>query len=163
MVMMESETAYDIDNCGLGRTKGQLSRSAELSYSQFLSRRLVQNLHGGLRAIDHRRSERAKLGSPAWSMLYIQLAKYPSHYLVLVITEEDFRYALISVEVVRDSVLHDMVMKDIGWLDVRRVHGDEIVVKDHAVSVDPKVGQKRKRDIVESMEHVDIGEQYTPR
>lgn len=107
--------------------------------------------------------ERAKLGSPAWSMLYIQLAKYPSHYLVLVITEEDFRYALISVEVVRDSVLHDMVMKDIGWLDVRRVHGDEIVVKDHAVSVDPKVGQKRKRDIVESMEHVDIGEQYTPR
>jgi mediator of RNA polymerase II transcription subunit 14 len=69
-----------------------------------------------------------KLGPSARGMLYIQLANFPSHYLVLVITDEEFRYALISVDVLSESMYANMVMKDIGWLNIRRIHGDDVVV-----------------------------------
>lgn len=61
-------------------------------------------------------------------LLYIQLANFPTHYLVLVITDQDFRYALISAKVLPDTMYTEMIMGDIGWLDVRRIHGDEIDV-----------------------------------
>lgn len=84
--------------------------------------------------------------------MYIKLANFPSHYLVLVITEEDFRYALISVKVLPDSMYGNMIMEDIGWLDVRRIRGEkglsEVVVGPRGE--DPQVGQKRKRDIASS-------------
>ena len=89
-----------------------------------------------------------KLGPLARGMMYIKLSNFPSHYLVLVITEEDFRYALISVKVLPDSMYGNMIMEDIGWLDVRRIRGEkgpsDIVVGLHVE--DPQVGQKRKRD-----------------
>jgi mediator of RNA polymerase II transcription subunit 14 len=57
------------------------------------------------------------------SLLYIQLAPFPTHYLVLVVTDIDFRYALISVKIVPDSMYQSLVMEDIGWLDVERICG----------------------------------------
>lgn len=81
--------------------------------------------------------------------MYIKLSNFPSHYLVLVITEEDFRYALISVKVLPDSMYGNMIMEDIGWLDVRRIRGEkgqsEVVIGPRVE--DPLVGQKRKRAV----------------
>ncbi|KAF8256603.1 mediator complex subunit MED14-domain-containing protein [Lactarius quietus] len=48
---------------------------------------------------------------------------FPTHYLVLVVTDTDFRYALISVKIVPDSMYQSLVMEDIGWLDVERICG----------------------------------------
>lgn len=94
-------------------------------------------------------SEIQKLGPLARGTMYIKLSNFPSHYLVLVITEEDFRYALISVKVLPDSMYGNMIMEDIGWLDVRRIRGEkglsEVSIGPHVE--DPQVGQKRKRDV----------------
>ena len=69
-------------------------------------------------------TELAKLGPAARGTMYIQLLSFPSHYLVLVITDDDFRYALIHVAVLMETPLTTLVMEDIGWLNVRRIRGD---------------------------------------
>jgi len=69
-------------------------------------------------------TELAKLGPAARGTVYIQLLSFPSHYLVLVITDDDFRYALIHVTVRVDSPLTTLVMEDIGWLNVKRIRGE---------------------------------------
>lgn len=56
--------------------------------------------------------------------LFIQLAHSPTHYLVVVITEMEFRFALISTQVISESLAANTIMEDIGWLDVRRIHDD---------------------------------------
>lgn len=96
-------------------------------------------------------AEIQKLGPTARGMLYIELAKFPDHFLVLVVTDDDWRFALISVETIQDTPCHDLVMKDIGWLDVRRIHGEEIVVapRPPTHAGDPAVGQPREREAVE--------------
>lgn len=70
------------------------------------------------------REELAKLGPAARGTMYIQLLSFPSHYLVLVITDDDFRYALIHVAVLMETPLTTLVMEDIGWLNVRRIRGE---------------------------------------
>lgn len=40
---------------------------------------------------------------------------------------------------------HDLVMEEISWLNVRRIHGDDVSVENSA-GPDPVTGQKRKRD-----------------
>ncbi|KAH0826875.1 mediator complex subunit MED14-domain-containing protein [Lanmaoa asiatica] len=106
----------------------------------------------GLQVFRHRnfsREEIQKLGPFARGMMYIKLSNFPTHYLVLVITEEDFRYALISVKVLSDSMYGNMIMEDIGWLDVRRIRGDmgpsEVAIGPRVE--DPRVGPKRKRAV----------------
>ncbi|KAI9567227.1 mediator complex subunit MED14-domain-containing protein [Boletus coccyginus] len=106
----------------------------------------------GLQIFRHRnfpKEELQKLGPLARGTMYIKLANFPSHYLVLVITEEDFRYALISAKVLPDSMYGNMIMEDIGWLDIRRIQGEkgppEVVIGPRVE--DPQVGQKRKRDV----------------
>lgn len=37
------------------------------------------------------------------------------------VTDDDFRYALINVTIVPDSMYQSLVMEDIGWLDVARI------------------------------------------
>ena len=66
--------------------------------------------------------ELQKLGRQR-GMLYIQLSSFPMHYLVVVITDQDFRYALISAQIVPGAMYTEMLMGDIGWLDVSRIHG----------------------------------------
>lgn len=68
-------------------------------------------------------TEAQKFGMDARSMVYIQLANYPSHYLVIVIGDDDLRYALIMVRVAPESEYNQLVMDDIAWLDSRRIHG----------------------------------------
>jgi mediator of RNA polymerase II transcription subunit 14 len=82
--------------------------------------------------------------------MYIQLANFPTHYLVLVLTDEEFRYALISTKMLSDTMFGNMIMEDIGWLNVRRIRGsggtgmDDIVVS--SSSLVAQMGQKRKLD-----------------
>ncbi|TFY60186.1 hypothetical protein EVJ58_g5313 [Rhodofomes roseus] len=105
-----------------------------------------------------------KFGPGARGMLYIELAKFPDHFLVLVVTDDDWRYALISVEVLQETPCHDLVMKDIGWLDVRRIHGEEIVVSQRPPHVaDPSVGQKRKHDATHVVAPAHPTDQFVPR
>ncbi|KAI6128239.1 mediator complex subunit MED14-domain-containing protein [Pisolithus croceorrhizus] len=107
----------------------------------------------GFQVFRHRNfstEELHKLGPSARGTIYIQLARFPNHYLVLVITEEDFRYALISVKVLTDSMFANMIMEDIGWLDVRRIREDRDVGTPGEVVIGPlnsQVSQQRKHHV----------------
>ncbi|KAI0031227.1 mediator complex subunit MED14-domain-containing protein [Vararia minispora EC-137] len=80
----------------------------------------MRNFHGTY-LIRQQRVDLTKFGRSARGQLYIQLAPYPSHYLVLVVTDDDFRYALISATPDPGSMYGHLVMNDIGWLDVSRI------------------------------------------
>ncbi|KAI0316938.1 mediator complex subunit MED14-domain-containing protein [Amylostereum chailletii] len=94
------------------------------------------------RARNFSREEFAKLGPTVRIPLYIQLAPYPAHYLVLVVTDDDFRYGLIQVSPPQGEY-HRLVIEDIGWLDVNR-----ICVRATGEDADGSegVGGKRKRE-----------------
>src|ERR1700734_4213591 len=92
-------------------------------------------------------SEIQKFGPSARGWLYIQLSNFPRHYLVLVITDDEFRYALISVEVLSETMYANLIMKDIGWLDIRRIHGEDVVVPAQSGQREARSGQKRKREV----------------
>jgi len=74
------------------------------------------------------------------ALLHIQLVPFPTHYLVLVVTDTDFRYALISVKIVPDSIYRSLVMKDIGWLDVERICGRGQEARAHNAAPEPGFG-----------------------
>jgi hypothetical protein len=84
--------------------------------------------------------ELKKLGSTLRSLLYIQLNPFPTHYLVLVVTDTDFRYALISVKIVPDSMYQSLVMEDIGWLDVERICGRGREARGQNAAREPEFG-----------------------
>lgn len=98
-------------------------------------------------------TELQKLG-PTRGTLYIQLANSTEHYLVLVITDTEFRYALILTKVHTDSMYAEMTMEDIGWLDAQRIHGEEAVIKTRTGLDGAKragvLGQKRKHSEMET-------------
>ena len=77
--------------------------------------------------------------------MYIQLLSFPSHYLVLVITDDDFRYALIHVAVLMDTPLTTLVMEDIGWLNVRRIRGESEYLITEETSIYPVPPLPRKK------------------
>ncbi len=70
--------------------------------------------------------------------LFIQLAHSPTHYLVVVITEMEFRFALISTQVIPESLASNTIMEDIGWLDVRRIHNAR-ASGDQGTKVEPSI------------------------
>lgn len=71
--------------------------------------------------------ELAKFGPDVRTHLFIQLANFHRHYLVLLVTEQEFRFALISVQILQNSPTGSMVMEDIGWLDVQRIHSGGLI------------------------------------
>ena len=78
------------------------------------------------------------------------------------ITDEDFGYALISVKMItRDgTAFPEMIMEDIGWLNVQLVHNgnDEGKIMIQPSHDEELVGHKRKRDDV-----VDVEQQFQPQ
>ncbi|KAF5386160.1 hypothetical protein D9615_002363 [Tricholomella constricta] len=92
-----------------------------------------------------KQEELQKLGPSTHGTLYIQLSNFPSHYLVLVITDECFRYALITTRILTESMFSHMIMEDIAWLDFDRIHGEDIMITAHSSRSDLRIG-KRKRD-----------------
>ncbi|KAF8629115.1 hypothetical protein AX17_005701 [Amanita inopinata Kibby_2008] len=91
-----------------------------------------------------RAEELRKLGPSARGTLFIQLTNFPNHYLVLVITDERFRYALITTKVLTDSMYAHMLMEDIAWLDLDRIHNPGQPNKQENLGA----GVKRKREEV---------------
>lgn len=83
----------------------------------------------------------AKLGPSARGTLYIQLCNFPNHYLVLVITDDRFRYALITTRLLSETMYSNMIMEDIAWLDFSRIHCEEPAIPGHT-----RIGTKRNRD-----------------
>ncbi|KAJ7668443.1 mediator complex subunit MED14-domain-containing protein [Mycena polygramma] len=76
--------------------------------------------------------EMTKLGPAARGAVYIQLSNFPSHYLVLVINDKEFRYALITTRVLPGTMYGNLVMEDIAWLDFDRIHGGDIAITAHS-------------------------------
>lgn len=79
--------------------------------------------------------------------LYIQLGNFPLYYLLLAITDQDFRYALISVQEKDNSVTHELDLKEIVWLNVALIHGEDVSIGPGG-GPEAVAGQKRKRDDV---------------
>ncbi|KAF8532543.1 mediator complex subunit MED14-domain-containing protein [Gautieria morchelliformis] len=101
----------------------------------------------GLQTYRHRnmsREELAKFGASARAHLFVQLQNFPTHYLVLVIADDDFKFALVSVKSVVENAHTSMVMDDIGWLDVARIRGNEIRVQLSQFEDRFEAGMKRK-------------------
>lgn len=46
---------------------------------------------------------------------------------MLVVTDERFQYALITTRILTESMYANMVLEDIAWLDVSRIHEDPVV------------------------------------
>lgn len=88
----------------------------------------------------------AKLGPSARGTLYIQLGNFPNHYLVLVITDDRFRYALITTRLLSETMYSNMIMEDIAWLDFSRIHYEEPAKSGHAARTDLRIGAKRESD-----------------
>ncbi|KAJ3571005.1 hypothetical protein NP233_g4045 [Leucocoprinus birnbaumii] len=99
------------------------------------------------------RDELKKLGSDIRTFLFIQLANFPEHYLVIIITDTRFRFALITTETIRDATFAHMLIKDICWLDYNRLKQESVAAARITESLNPdvRVGLKRKRNL-ESIE-----------
>lgn len=67
------------------------------------------------------------------------------HYLVVVITDSDFRYALVSAQIVAGAMYTEMLMGDIGWLDVSRIHGGDLVIAHQTAAA--QVAETAVRDV----------------
>ncbi|KAF5388784.1 hypothetical protein D9757_005677 [Collybiopsis confluens] len=104
-------------------------------------------------------TELAKLG-PHRGLFYVQLESHPTHYLVVVITDEEFKYALINTEVVPDTLTHSMVMGDIAWLDFSRIKSeDPLTINVRLDRQDPLIGMNVGR----SNEKATINDQSSAR
>lgn len=92
--------------------------------------------------------ELAKLGPDTRGYLFIQLANFPNHYLVIVITDERFRFALITTSTNRDALFAHMVLDDIAWLDYDRIHKEALAVSKVTEGLNPdmRVGMKKRRE-----------------
>ncbi|KAK7057435.1 mediator of RNA polymerase II transcription subunit 14 [Favolaschia claudopus] len=73
--------------------------------------------------------EMTKLGPTARGAVYIQLSNFPNHYLVLVIDDKEFRFALITTRILPGTMYGNLVMEDIAWLDFDRIHGGDIEIR----------------------------------
>ncbi|KAM6502426.1 Mediator complex subunit MED14 domain containing protein [Amanita muscaria] len=98
--------------------------------------------------------ELRKLGPSTRGTLYIQLANFPDHYLVLVITDEKFRYALITTKVLTDSIYPTMVMEDIAWLDLDRIQKARIPAE--PILTQNRVGIRRELDKPQTIKANDL-------
>lgn len=67
---------------------------------------------------------------------------FPTHYLVLVITDQEFRFALIQVRRIEGKI-STLVIDDLGWLDVQRIHGN----KTRTEPAQPSLLGKRKAEV----------------
>ncbi|KAF8972893.1 mediator complex subunit MED14-domain-containing protein [Flammula alnicola] len=91
--------------------------------------------------------EMQKLGPEARGSLYIQLSNFPNHYLVLVVTDERFRFALITTKVLSESMYGNMVLEDIAWLDFDRIHDAALIsTVDEKLKTGGNLKHKRESD-----------------
>ncbi|EIW78720.1 MED14-domain-containing protein [Coniophora puteana RWD-64-598 SS2] len=79
------------------------------------------------------REEMQKLGPDARGTLFIPIIGSAEHhpingtresYLVIVITDGDFRFALVRSELQRETMYQSRIFTDVGWLNVQRIQGE---------------------------------------
>lgn len=62
---------------------------------------------------------------------------------MIVITDDEFRYALITTKVLSESVYAYMMLEDIAWLNPAKIRGDEsIVIRDVGVETKGRPGDE---------------------
>ncbi|KAI5477894.1 Mediator complex, subunit Med14 [Pseudohyphozyma bogoriensis] len=77
-----------------------------------------------VRRLSLRSHDLAKFGMGTRSFLFIHLPNLSTHYLVLVLQEEGFRFALIQVSEVSDGMQTWLRVDELGWLDKSTSTGD---------------------------------------
>ena len=133
------------DHCGKCGTESHRSGLANLQAPQHVSRGYrVFFFHLHICSPAYILSELAKFGPAARAHLFVQLRNFPTHYLVLVVADEDFKHALVSVKSSVENAHTSMVMDDIGWLDVTRIRGSDIRVQPGQMEERWETGSKRK-------------------
>ncbi|KAJ3733741.1 MED14-domain-containing protein [Lentinula guzmanii] len=88
-------------------------------------------------------AEISKLG-PHRGSLYIQLESHPTHYLVILISDEEFKYALINTQVMQNTITNSMVMGDIAWLDFSRIRNDDPTISVRTERPESRPGLKHR-------------------
>ena len=93
--------------------------------------------------------EMAKLGPDIRGSVYIQLASFPDHYLVVLITDEQFRFALITTEMSQNLAFPKMLIVDICWLVYDRLRQESLAMGKVRETLNPEVRarMKKKSDI----------------
>ncbi|KAF8904360.1 mediator complex subunit MED14-domain-containing protein [Gymnopilus junonius] len=89
--------------------------------------------------------ETRKLGTDFRGTLFIQLLSFPDHYLVLVVMDLRFQYALITTKPIPESAFGGLVLEDIAWLDFHRIHEATIMFVDAKLDPSNKM-HRRERD-----------------
>ncbi|KIY71148.1 MED14-domain-containing protein [Cylindrobasidium torrendii FP15055 ss-10] len=85
----------------------------------------------------------------ARGMLYIHLDQFPGHYLTVVITDLEYRYALCATQLDPNpaNVYGSLLLAEVAWLNYDRIHGTAEDVND----METRAGMKRKRNTDSSM------------
>lgn len=67
---------------------------------------------------------------------------------MIVITDEKFKFALVTTSTNRDAIFAHMNLEDIAWLDYDRIHKETLAVSKitESLNLDVRVGMKRKRE-----------------
>ena len=69
---------------------------------------------------------------------------------MLVVTDERFQYALITTRILTESMYANMVLEDIAWLDVSRIHEDPLEANPDKTAARLHINRKVEgRDLVE--------------
>lgn len=63
----------------------------------------------------------AKFGPNLRTQIFISLAMFENHYLVIVADDQQFRFALIWCKVASESPYTSLTVQDIAWLDFERI------------------------------------------
>ena len=53
--------------------------------------------------------------------IFIQFANFPQYYLVMVVNDNEFRFALISTRKIPDCLTFGLVIKDKAWLNYSHI------------------------------------------
>lgn len=82
-----------------------------------------------------------KLGTDFRGTLFIQLSSFPDHYLVLVVMDLRFQYALITTKPKLEAPFGGLVLEDIAWLDFDRIHEATLAWADSKTSPSKRRGE----------------------
>ncbi|KAJ3526719.1 hypothetical protein NMY22_g10058 [Coprinellus aureogranulatus] len=73
-------------------------------------------------------------------LLYIQLKRFPDHYLVLVVKAKGFSYALMTTSTAADNPLSPMVIGDIAFLNFERIKAGRLTSEASSVPSPQSLG-----------------------
>ncbi|KXN90150.1 Mediator of RNA polymerase II transcription subunit 14 [Leucoagaricus sp. SymC.cos] len=94
-----------------------------------------------------KRGELERLGPDTRGTLFIQLANSSNHYLVIIITDERYRFAIINTKTEPDVMFTHLTLNQVAWLDFDRIRRESLAVSQMTESLNPdvRVGTKRRR------------------